>query len=123
LDQKLVLSIPCSSVSEEICKDEDQEEEKDLFELAELVENLSTEIKELKAYLDCGPLEEDAEDILVLEVDSFGIPAHGEVVKLSIDLEQPNFNEYPNREDNEKRFSMVPVYHNDEFDSWESHEK
>jgi hypothetical protein len=67
--------------------------------------------------------EEDAEDIPVLEVDGFGIPAHGEVVMLSIDLEKPTFREYPNKEDDEHNFSMFLVYYDCEFDSWECHEK
>jgi hypothetical protein len=76
----------------------------------------------LKTDRDDDLFEEDAGDIPVLEVDGFGIPAHGEVVMLSIDPEQPTFNEYPNKEDDEQRFSMVPVYCDYEFDSGERHE-
>jgi hypothetical protein len=49
LDQKSVLSLPCSFSSEEICKDGDPEEEDALSELMELVKSLSEEIDKLKA--------------------------------------------------------------------------
>jgi hypothetical protein len=67
--------------------------------------------------------EEDEEDIPLLELDGFDIPSHGEVVMMSIDLDQPTFSEYPNKEDDEHRFSMFLIYYDCESNSWESHEE
>jgi hypothetical protein len=53
LDQKSVLSLPCSFASEESCMDENQGEYHALNELVELVKSLSTEIEELEAVCDC----------------------------------------------------------------------
>jgi hypothetical protein len=76
----------------------------------------------LEADRACCSYEGDAEDILVLETDVFGSPAYDEEVISGTDQEQPTFDEYPNEDDEEQRFSMVPVYDDYESDPWESHE-
>jgi hypothetical protein len=77
---------------------------------------------ELKADFACFSYEGNAEDILVLETNVFGSPAYDEEVISNTDQEQPTFDEYPSEDDEEKRFSMVPVYDDYESDPWESHE-
>jgi hypothetical protein len=67
--------------------------------------------------------EGDAEDILVLETDVFGSPAYDEEVISNTDQEQTTFDEYPNEDDEEKSFPMVPVYDDYDSDPWESHEE
>jgi hypothetical protein len=45
LDQKSVLSLPCSSASEEGCEDGDEEEEDSLSKVMELVKSLSAKLE------------------------------------------------------------------------------
>jgi len=93
-----------------------------LGELVKLVGELSIEIEKLGEDCVCWSYEGYAEDILVFEMDDFGIPSHDEVVMSGTNPKQPNFNEYPNKYDEEQILSMVHVYYDCEFDPWESHE-
>jgi hypothetical protein len=73
LDQKSVLSHPCSFASEEIYENEGYKEEGDaLSELRELVKSLSTEIEQLKTEHESCLFEENAKDFPVLEEDVLG---------------------------------------------------
>ena len=76
----------------------------------------------MKEYFSYRSYEENVVDVLVLEKVVFGSPAYdGEVIS-STDQEQPTFDEYPSKYDEEHRFSMVHVYDDYEYDPWESHE-
>jgi len=87
-----------------------------------MVKYFSARIEGLEANFSCCSYEENAEDILVLEIDVLGSPTYDEEVMSNTDQEQTDFDGYPNKDDEEKRFSMVLVYSDCETNPGESHE-
>jgi hypothetical protein len=87
-----------------------------------MIQSLSTSIEELKAVFSHRSYEENTEDIPVLETNVLEIPAYDEEVMSDADQEQTIVDGYPNEDDGEKIFSMVPVFGDCESDPGENHE-
>jgi hypothetical protein len=119
--------IPDMVVSNGSCEDEGYTSK----ELTDLVKSLSAMIEELKADHACCSYEENAVDILVFKIDVLGSPSYDEEVSMRDDQEQTTYEGYPNKDEEEPSFLMVPletcsmahVYDDYDSDPLESHEE